>query len=160
MPASMRGQWKGTNEGVVLGSGMYHREGGKAAEPRTVNKEFTLDIKGQDGRRFWGEIVSKDDTGPLLGVIASDKQTIYYIDNTGGHVTGKLIGSGRFEICYLRPSKETMSTSCPKRQVPPASPRRTSECAASNNPALTMARNGDRASGRARLNSPSTIRSF
>ena len=108
----MRGQWKGTNEGVVLGSGMYHREGGKAAEPRTMNKEFTIDIKGQDGRRFWGEIVSKDDTGPLLGVIASDKQTIYYVDNTGGHVTGKLTGPGRFEICYLRPSKEIMVAAC------------------------------------------------
>jgi len=62
----MRGQWKGTNEGVVLGSGMYHREGGKAAEPRTVNKEFTLDIKGQDGRRFWGASCPKTTLGHFL----------------------------------------------------------------------------------------------
>jgi len=30
----MRGQWKGTVEGAVLGSGMYHREGEKPGEPR------------------------------------------------------------------------------------------------------------------------------
>jgi hypothetical protein len=65
----MRGQLKGTNDGVVLGSGMYHREGGSPGEPRMVSKEFTLNIKGQEGRKFWGELVSKDDTGPFLGVM-------------------------------------------------------------------------------------------
>ena len=108
----MRGQWKGTSESVVLGSGMYHREDGKPAEPRLVNKEFTLNIKGQEGRRFWGELVSKDDTGPFLGVIASDKQTLYWVDSAGGHVTGKLIGPGRFEMCYLRPGKDVMVAAC------------------------------------------------
>ena len=104
----MRGQWKGTSEGVALGSGMYHREGGNPGEPRIHAKEFTLNIKGQDARRFWGEIVSKDDTGPLVGVIAHDKQTVQYVDNAGGQVTGKLVGAGRLEICYLRPGKDIM----------------------------------------------------
>ena len=104
----MRGQWKGTVEGAVLGSGMYHRGGERPSEPRTMNKEFTLNIKGQEGRRFWGEIVYKDDTGPFVGVIASDKQTIHYVDNAGGHVTGKFTGPGRFESCYLRPGKDVM----------------------------------------------------
>ncbi len=109
----MRGQWKGTNEGVVLGTGMYHREGGKPGEPHMVSKEFTLNIKGQEGRKFWGEIVSKDDTGPLLGVIANDKQTIHYVDNAGGgHMAGKFIGPGRYEICYLRPGKDVMVAAC------------------------------------------------
>ena len=108
----MRGQWKGTVEGAVLGSGMYHREGEKPSEPRTMNKEFTLNIKGQEGRRFWGEIIYKDDTGPLVGVITSDKQTIHYVDNAGGHVTGRLTGPGRFEGCYLRPGKDVMVAAC------------------------------------------------
>ena len=108
----MRGRWKGTSEGIVLGSGMYHREGGKPGEPRMVNKELTLDIKGQEGRRFWGEIASKDDTGPFLGVIANDKQTLYLVDSAGGHVTGRLIGPGRFEMCYARPGKDVMVAAC------------------------------------------------
>ncbi len=32
----MRGQRKGTNDGVVLGSGMYHREGGAPGEPLSL----------------------------------------------------------------------------------------------------------------------------
>ena len=46
----MRRQWKGTSESIVLGSGMYHRDG-KAGEPRMVSKEFTFNVKGQEGRR-------------------------------------------------------------------------------------------------------------
>jgi hypothetical protein len=108
----MRGRWKGTNDGVVLGVGAYHRDDAKPGEPRTVKKEFTLDIKGQDGGKFWGEIVSKEDTGPVLGVIAGDRQTIHLVDNAGGHINGKLIGPGRFEMCYLRPGKDIMVAAC------------------------------------------------
>ena len=108
----MRGQWKGTNDGVVLGSGMYHRDGNKPGEPRTVSKEFTLNIKGQEGRKFWGEIASKEDVGPTVGVFASDKQTIYFVDNAGGHAYGKLLGPGKFEVCYLRPGKDVMVAAC------------------------------------------------
>ena len=108
----MRGQLKGTNDGVVLGSGMYHREGGSPGEPRMVSKEFTLNIKGQEGRKFWGELISKDNTGPFLGVIASDMQTLHWVDKAGGHVTGRFIGPGRFEMCYLRSDKDIMVAAC------------------------------------------------
>src|SRR5215204_3782757 len=37
----MRGQWKGTSESIVLGSGMYHRDG-KAGEPRMMSKDSPL----------------------------------------------------------------------------------------------------------------------
>lgn len=107
----MRGRWKGTNEGVVLGTGLYHRDG-KPGEPRLVNKEFVLDIKGQDGRRFWGEIVSKDDTGPLLGVVGPDRETVQMVDSAGGHITGRFSAPGRFEMCYLRPGREVMVAAC------------------------------------------------
>ncbi len=108
----MRGQWKGMSDSVVLGSGMYHREGGAPSEPHMVSKEFTLNVKGQEGRRFWGELTSKDDTGPFLGVIAHDKQTLYWTDSAGGHATGKLIAPGRFEMCYVRPGKNVMVAAC------------------------------------------------
>ena len=32
----MRGQWNGTSDSVVLGSGMYHREGGAPGEPLSL----------------------------------------------------------------------------------------------------------------------------
>jgi hypothetical protein len=70
----MRGQWKGTNEGVVLGSGKHHRDDGKPGEPGTISEDFILNIKGQDGRKFWGEVTSKDDRGTILGIFASDNR--------------------------------------------------------------------------------------
>ena len=66
----MRGEWKGTNDGLVLGSGRHHRESGSASSPRMVHKEFTIKVSGQEGRKFWGEIISSDDTDPFVAVFA------------------------------------------------------------------------------------------
>ena len=63
----MRGQWQGTTDTIVLGSGPHHRSDSTPGVPRMHNQELTLNIKGQEGRKFWGEIVSKDDTVALLG---------------------------------------------------------------------------------------------
>src|SRR5262245_11761047 len=100
----MRGQWKGTSEAVVMGSGPHNRADGKPGKTRTHNQEFTLNITRQEGPKFWGELVSKDDVTKKAGVIASDKQTIYMVDDVGGHNTGKLIGPNTFEACYQRAS--------------------------------------------------------
>jgi hypothetical protein len=108
----MRGQWKGTSEAVVMGSGPHNRADSRAGETRTHNQEFTLNITRQDGPKFWGELVSKDDVTKKAGVIASDKQTIYMVDDVGGHNTGKLIGPNKFEACYQRPGKEHMVAGC------------------------------------------------
>jgi hypothetical protein len=108
----MRGQWKGTAEAVVVGSGAHNRTDSKPGTPRTSNQEFTLNITRQEGPKFWGELVSKDDVTTKLGVIASDKQTIYMVDSVGGHNVGKLIEPNRFEACYIRPGTDHMLTGC------------------------------------------------
>ena len=105
------GEWKGTNEGIVRGTGMYHR-GNRGNEPRLVRKEFILNITGQEGRAFWGEIISNDDRGPMIGVLASDKETLQWVDSTGGHATGKLIAPNKFEHCYLRAAQDVMVATC------------------------------------------------
>jgi hypothetical protein len=108
----MRGQWKGTAEAVVAGSGPHNRTDGKPGETRTHNQEFTLNITRQEGPKFWEELVSKNDVTKKVGVIASDKQTIYMVDDVGGHNIGKLIGPNIFEACYQRPGEGHMLTGC------------------------------------------------
>ncbi len=108
----MRGQWKGITDTIVLGSGTHHRNDKAPGMPRMHNQELTLNIKGQDGRKFWGEIVSKDDTVALLGIIASDKQTIYHVNNAGGHANGRLTGPNKYETCFLNPGKDLTIASC------------------------------------------------
>jgi len=45
---------------------------------------FEYAIKGQEGRRFWGEIKSGDRTEPLAGAISLDGKRAYGAD-TDGH---------------------------------------------------------------------------
>jgi hypothetical protein len=108
----MRGQWKGTAEAAVAGSGPHNRADSRPGEPRASNQEFTLNITRQEGPKFWGELVSKSEVTTKLGVIASDKQTIFMVDNVGGHNTGKLVEPNKFEACYIRPGKDHMLTGC------------------------------------------------
>jgi hypothetical protein len=80
----MRGRWKGTSEAVVMGTGPHNRTDSEPGKPRAGNQGFTLDITRQEGPRFWGELVSKGEVTTKLGVIASDKQTVYMVDNLYG----------------------------------------------------------------------------
>jgi hypothetical protein len=108
----MRGQWKGTSEAVVTGTGPHNRADNEPGKPRISSQEFTLNITRQEGPKFWGELVSKSEVTTKLGVIASDKQTIYMVDNVGGHNIGKLIGPNQFEACYQRPGRDHFVTGC------------------------------------------------
>ena len=108
----MRGQWKGSSDAVVVGAGPHNRSDTAAGKPRTHNQEFTLNITRQEGPKFWGELRSRDDTTTKIGVIARDKQTIYMVDNVGGHNTGKLIEANKFELCYERPGREHFVVGC------------------------------------------------
>jgi hypothetical protein len=108
----MRGQWKGTSEAVISGTGPHNRSDSEPGKPRTSNQDFTLNITRQDGPKFWGELVSNSEVTTKLGVIASDKQTIYMVDNVGGHNIGKLIAPDKFEACYQRPGRDHFVTGC------------------------------------------------
>ena len=108
----MRGQWKGTAQAVVTGGGPHNRIDGTPGETRTHNQEFTPNMTRQEGPKFWGELVSKDEVTKKLGVFASDKQTIYMVDDVGGHNIGKLIEPNKFEACYQRPGKDHMLAGC------------------------------------------------
>ena len=108
----MRGQWKGTSETVVAGSGPHNRTDSAPGTPRPNNQEFILKITRQEGPKFWGELVSKSDVTTKLGVIESDKKTIYMVDNAGGHNTAKLIDPNTLEACYIRPGTDHMLTGC------------------------------------------------
>jgi hypothetical protein len=109
----MRGQWKGATDAVVLGrEALHHHEAtGNLSEPRLSHTEFTFTIKGQNGRKFWGEVSSKEAAEPVVGVFADDRQTVYWVD-TDGYAVGKLSGPDKFEYCYMRPGKDFMAAGC------------------------------------------------
>lgn len=95
----------------MLGQGTHHPNPTGKTEPRTTNTDFTVTFEGQDGRRFWGTIASPTSTEPLLGVFASDRQTLYMAD-VDGYTVAKLTGDGKIDTCYLRSGKDMTLAAC------------------------------------------------
>ncbi len=80
----LKGRWVGTSEAVVLGNAPhYSGDAASHSKPRLSAAEFTLTIEGQDGRRFWGTLVSQHHQEPIIGVIGFDGKTIRFQDTDG-----------------------------------------------------------------------------
>ena len=108
------GEWSGTAEAVVIGSGGY-RPGSKTLEdpPFTDQRVFNYSIKDQDGRRFWGVIESGDRTEPLAGAISLDGKTAYGAD-TDGSFHFAIRSADDIELCYTQaangPTEQIVAT--------------------------------------------------
>jgi hypothetical protein len=108
------GEWSGTAEAVVIGSGGY-RPGTKTLEdpPFTDQRVFNYSIKGQDGRRFWGVIESGSRTEPLAGAISLDGKTAYGAD-TDGSFHFAIRAADEIELCYTQaangPTQQIVAT--------------------------------------------------
>ena len=108
------GEWSGTAEAVVIGSGGY-RPGSKTLEdpPFVDQRVFNYSIKSQDGRRFWGTIESGSRTEPLAGAISLDGKTAYGADTDGSfHFVIRSVDE--IELCYTQaansPSNQIVAT--------------------------------------------------
>ena len=55
----MKGVWVGKTQPIVAGKGGPHWPDSKGtfAKPALMERDMTIRITGQDGRRFWGESV-------------------------------------------------------------------------------------------------------
>jgi len=104
----LTGVWTGTSESVVRGDPLLH-EGGEA--PHLSEVAFTLTIEGQDGRRFWGALVSPNDSEPVVGVIANDRHAIYLVD-LDGYAIDALVDENTLEHCYLQATTEVQVATC------------------------------------------------
>jgi hypothetical protein len=98
---NLLGEWSGTADAVVIGSGGYRRTQTLKDPPFTEERIFNYSIKGQDGRRFWGEIKSGDRTEPLAGALSLDGKTAYGAD-TDGHFHFTARSAGEMELCYTQ----------------------------------------------------------
>jgi hypothetical protein len=101
---SLVGDWTGTSESVVLGSGAHH-PGSETLQdaPCMREVEFTFSVQGQDGHRFWGVIKSPDFSEPFVAVFSRDNKNAYGADTDGiYHFT--LASADEMELCYAHPA--------------------------------------------------------
>ena len=108
----VRGQWKTSVDHVVTGSGPHYRKDPSPGQARNEKADVTLTINRQEGRKFWGEFNANGEVTPVLGVIASDKKTMYRVDATGGHAIATLVGRDKLDGCYFRGGQDMMVAGC------------------------------------------------
>jgi hypothetical protein len=94
------GEWSGAADAVVIGSGVY-RPGDKTLKdpPYVDQRTFNYSIKGQNGRRFWGEIKSGDRTEPFAAAISLDGKYAHGADTDGNF---HILSVEEMELCYAQ----------------------------------------------------------
>lgn len=96
----LKGKWVGKAHAIVAGSGT-------SAEPVLLEKDLVIEVRGQEGRRFWavatlsgnGEKKNASFIGALTG---RGNRTIVSTD-ASGYLTGQLVGPGKISFCYAEP---------------------------------------------------------
>jgi hypothetical protein len=111
----MKGTWRGKTQPIVAGKGGPHwpENGGTFDKPALLERDMTIRITGQDGRRFWGESIvggdatagSKDTAEPLIGSVSTSGENVMMAD-TDGYFIGELSG-GTLSYCYLQAGAKT-----------------------------------------------------
>ncbi len=108
--AEMKGDWNGKTHTIIAGTGGPHWPESKGTweKPLLADRDITLRITGQDGRRFWGETIivgdpasgGKPTTEPFIGTVAPDDTGIMMAD-TDGYFVGKVSGN-KLSYCYIQ----------------------------------------------------------
>jgi hypothetical protein len=115
------GEWSGVADAVVIGSGGYRPGSQTLNDPPYVDQRtFNYAIKGQDGRRFWGEIKSGSRTEPFGAAISLDNKFAYGADTDGNfHFT--ILSADEMELCYTQsadvPNKQIVATCFPIKRT-------------------------------------------
>lgn len=108
--ADMKGDWTGKTHTIIAGTGGPHWPDSKGTweKPLLADRDITITITGQDGRRFWGESIIGGDAAsggkttrePFIGTVSPDDTGIMMAD-TDGYFVGKLTGT-TLSYCYIQ----------------------------------------------------------
>jgi len=102
----MMGTWVGTSESIVTGMALHHAAQ-TGAEPLRDNVQFTYNITGQDGHRFWGTVKSAQVEERVTGVVTQDGKSIVAVDNDG-EIRGNFTGPDSIDFVYNHVGSSTV----------------------------------------------------
>jgi len=87
-------------------------------QPGPLKKDLAFDIRGQDGRRFWGVTTisgggEKTDE-PFVGELTGkDNRSFVFLD-ADGFWNGQLDGDDTLSFCYMHAYSRSSVVSCPQ----------------------------------------------
>src|SRR5262249_25156844 len=105
---NMKGDWVGKTQPIVAGKGGPHWPDSKGTftKPALMERDMTIRITGQDGRRFWGESIvggearAAGTVEPFIGSVSTNGEDVMMAD-TDGYFIGELSGN-TLSYCYLQ----------------------------------------------------------
>jgi hypothetical protein len=110
----IKGKWSGRNSAIVAGHGGHWPSGtGSLDKPGLYQKDVTLEITGQEQRRFWG-ITTLSGNGevthePFIGELTGpDGRKVVLVD-TDGYFNGEIDGD-LLTACYAQAGGPTQTS--------------------------------------------------
>jgi len=110
----VKGKWIGKTHTILVGKGGHWPKGrGTWDHPALLEKDLAFDIRGQDGRRFWGVTTlsgggEKTDE-PFIGELTGKDNKSFVFADTDGFWNGQLDGDDTLSFCYMHThSKSTV----------------------------------------------------
>lgn len=93
----LTGTWKGYSDQITKKDGY-------------VERENTITITDQKGRRFKGTVTHAGGTEEFIGIIRAHHGKFYWVDvDDDGIVFGRVVGPDVIETCYLDPGEDAVA---------------------------------------------------
>ena len=113
----VKGKWIGKTHTILVGKGGHWPKGrGTWANPALLEKDLAFDIRGQDGRRFWGVTTlsgggEKTDE-PFIGELTGKDYKSFVFADTDGFWNGQVDGGDTLSFCYMHTHSKSAVVSC------------------------------------------------
>ena len=113
----VKGKWIGKTHTILVGKGGHWPKGrGTWDHPALLEKDLAFDIRGQDGRRFWGVTTlsgggEKTDE-PFIGELTGKDNKSFVFADTDGFWNGQLDGDDTLSFCYMHTHSKSTVVSC------------------------------------------------
>ncbi|MFM8760619.1 MAG: hypothetical protein ACKOD7_03600 [Polynucleobacter victoriensis] len=105
------GEWVAQAEASVYGASGHNPASGHKPAFRDRTLVLTYIIEEQQGRSFYGQIVSDNYSERMVGSIAADGKTGAIADEDGTYQL-KIVNKNRIEYCYTQTTKESLVAGC------------------------------------------------
>jgi hypothetical protein len=115
----IKGKWVGKTYTIVAGSGGHWPSNkGTFDNPGRFEKDLVIEVKGQEGRRFWGmqTFTGNGETTqePMIGELTGKGNRTVVLVDTDGYLNGQLVTDNLLTFCYTQAGgkSETSVVSC------------------------------------------------